>query len=268
MEEPPPGVVAGAVVVGVTGWWRCGAGWPSGVLAGEYGLQGGVLGGVVGGAVLPAPPDDVDPGAGGDADGVGVVFAAVAGVSVEGGGPGAGVAGAVGEVAPGVAEVAVDVPAEAVAEVAAGAAGDGGDAGDAGQGGGVGVAGAAVAGLGEQPGGAQDAGPGQGGEDVRVGVGVQLGGDLAFQGLDPGGQVGHGAGQLDGEGGLGGVVAAAGRGGGQPGCQHAGRDGPAAAREGGQPRGDRLLIEPSGGPPGPERGQERQRQREIGRAHV
>src|SRR5579862_1414924 len=217
MEEPPPGVVAGAVVVGVTGWWRCGAGWPSGVLAGEYGLQGGVLGGVVGGVVLPAAPDDVDPGAGGDADGVRVVFAAVPGGGVDGGGPGAGVAGIGGEVADGVAEVAVDVPPEVVAEVAARAACDGGDAGDPGQRPGVGVAGPAVAGLGEQPGGAHRAGPGQAGEDVRVGVGGELGGDVFLQGLDAGGQAGDGAGQLGGHGGLGRVVSAAGRGSCQPG---------------------------------------------------
>ena len=39
-----------------------------------------VFGGVVGDAVLPASPDDVEPGAGEDADGVGMVVAAARGV--------------------------------------------------------------------------------------------------------------------------------------------------------------------------------------------
>ncbi len=55
----------------------CGLG--GGLLVQEA-LEGGVLGGVVGGAVLPAAPDDVDPGAGEDAHGVRVVLTAVPGV--------------------------------------------------------------------------------------------------------------------------------------------------------------------------------------------
>ena len=39
----------------------------------EQGLERPVFGGVVGGAVLPAVPDHEEPGAGEDADGVGVV---------------------------------------------------------------------------------------------------------------------------------------------------------------------------------------------------
>ena len=50
-------------------------------------------GGVVGDVVLPAVPDDVEPGAGQDADGVGVVVAAGAGSFVEVGGPGVGAGG-------------------------------------------------------------------------------------------------------------------------------------------------------------------------------
>ena len=49
---------------------------------------------------------------------------------------------------------------------------------------------------------------GEAGEDVRVGVGGQLAGDLGLQGLDLGGQAGHGGGQRRGDGGLGGAVAA------------------------------------------------------------
>jgi hypothetical protein len=40
-----------------------------------------VLGGVVGGDVLPAAPDDVDPGAGEDAHGVRVVLTAAQGLA-------------------------------------------------------------------------------------------------------------------------------------------------------------------------------------------
>jgi len=141
----------------------------------------------------------------------------IAGGGADGLGPRAGVPGAVGEVAQGVAELPVDVPPELVADPGARPAGDGRHAGHPGQRPGIGVAGAAVAGLGERAGGAQRARAGQAGEDVRVGVGVQLGGDLRVQGPDPPGQAGHGAGQLHGEGGLGGVVTGAGRGGGQPG---------------------------------------------------
>ena len=65
----------------------------------EEALQGPVLGGVVGDAVLPAVPDDGQPGAGQDPDGVRVVVAPVAGPSVEVGGPGVGLDGVAGEIA-------------------------------------------------------------------------------------------------------------------------------------------------------------------------
>jgi hypothetical protein len=109
-----------------------------------------VPGGVVGGAVLPAAPDDIDPGAGGDADGVRVVFAAGPGVVVDGRGPGAGVPGVAGEVADGVAELAVDGPAEADRDVLAGPAGDRGDPGQARQRLRIGEPRPAVPGLGQQ----------------------------------------------------------------------------------------------------------------------
>ena len=64
---------------------------------GEDALEGFVPGGVVGCAVLPAVPDDVQPGAGEDAGGVGVVFAARDGIVVQLGCPRAGVAGVAGE---------------------------------------------------------------------------------------------------------------------------------------------------------------------------
>jgi hypothetical protein len=56
------------------------AAWAAALLVQEA-LEGGVLGGVVGGAVLPAAPDDVDPGAGEDAHGVRVVLTVVPGLS-------------------------------------------------------------------------------------------------------------------------------------------------------------------------------------------
>ena len=78
----------------------------------EDSLEGVVLGGVVGGSVLPAVPDDVQPGAGEDAHGVGVVVSSVAGALVEVGGPGVGVAGVAGEVGDGVAQLFVAGPSE------------------------------------------------------------------------------------------------------------------------------------------------------------
>src|SRR5215207_9702808 len=100
----------------------------------EDGLESTVFGGVVGGVVLPAAPDDVCPGAGEDADGVGVVVAAGDGSVVEVGGPGVGVAGVAGEVAQGVAQLLVGSPAEGDGLDLAGLAGGGRDAGQAGQG--------------------------------------------------------------------------------------------------------------------------------------
>jgi len=78
----------------------------------EQGLERAVFGGVVGGSVLPAVPDDEQPGAGEDAGGVGVVVAA--GAIVEVIGPGAGAAGVAGEVGDSrrVAELLVAGPAE------------------------------------------------------------------------------------------------------------------------------------------------------------
>ena len=66
-------------------------------MGGEQALQAVVAGRVVGDAVVPAFPDHIEPGAGEDPDRVGVVFAAGDRVVVDLGGPGAGVAGAVGE---------------------------------------------------------------------------------------------------------------------------------------------------------------------------
>ena len=139
-----------------------------------------MAGRVVGGAVVPAFPDHIEPGAGQDPDRVGMVFAAGDRVAVDAGGPGAGVAGAVGEVADRVAQLFADGPAEGDGFVLAGLAGGRRGAGQADQRLGVGEAGPAVADLGEQPGGADGARAGQRGEDVPVGVGGELGSDLSF----------------------------------------------------------------------------------------
>jgi len=148
----------------------------------EQVLEGLVLGGVVGDAVLPAVPDDEEPGAGEDADGVGVVVASGAGSVVEVGGPGVGVSGVGGEVGDGVAELFVAGPAEADGAELAGLAGRWCGAGEAGECFGGGEAGAAVTDLGEQAGGADGSGAGQAGEDVLVCVRGELVGDLGGQG--------------------------------------------------------------------------------------
>src|SRR4051794_20435292 len=57
------------------------------ILFGEL-LEGSVPAGVVGGVGGPALPDDVDPGAGQDAHGVGMVVASASGAGVKVGGPG------------------------------------------------------------------------------------------------------------------------------------------------------------------------------------
>ena len=140
--------------------------------------------GAVGDAVLPAVPDDVEPGAGQDAHGVGMVVAAGSGAVVEVGGPGVGVSAAVGEVGDGVAQLFVAGPAEPDGAELSGLAGRGCCAGQAGQRFGGGESGSAVADLGQQPRGADPTGAGQAGEDVGVGVGVELPVDLGGECLD------------------------------------------------------------------------------------
>lgn len=71
-----------------------------------------MVGRVVGGAVLPAVPDGVEPGAGQDAHGVGVVVSSGDGAVVAVGGPEVGSAAVTGEVADGVAELFVCGPTE------------------------------------------------------------------------------------------------------------------------------------------------------------
>ena len=105
----------------------------SGGLLVQEGLQCFVSGGVVGGVVLPAVPDDVEPGSGEDAYGVGVVVSAGAGLAVEVVGPGVRTAGVGGEVGDGVAQVFVARPPESDRPHGARLAGRWGHTGQAGQ---------------------------------------------------------------------------------------------------------------------------------------
>jgi hypothetical protein len=88
-------------------------------------LFGGVFVGVVGGVGVPAGPDDAEPGAGDDAVGVGVAFAAVAGVAVEALGPSWLHPGVVGEGGDCLAGAGVGGPAEVDASGLARGFGDG-----------------------------------------------------------------------------------------------------------------------------------------------
>ena len=150
-----------------------------------------MFGGVVGDAVLPAAPDDVEPGAGQDAGGVGVVEVSCSGALVEVGGPGVGVVGVAGEVDDGSAELFVDCPAEGDDFDVAGLFGRGCGAGQADQCFGGGEPAAGVTDLGQEPGGADGAGLGQRGEDRGVGMVGELVGDLVFEGFDLGAQAGQ-----------------------------------------------------------------------------
>src|SRR5579863_10739726 len=235
-----------------------------GRLFGECG-GGSVHGGVVGDAVEPAAPYDADPGAGEDADGVGVVLAAGAGVAVDLGGPGAGVPAVVGEGGDGGAEPLVAGPAEVHVAVLAGLAGDRGDAGERGDGVGAVVGLAAVAPLGEHLGGVDLTRPWQRREDLPVRVLPEVGGYRAVQALDRGVQGGEHAygGEHDVAERLGECFAAGARGGGAQAGEQLG--GGAAAgvavldQEGGHP----LLAQVRGGGRGRVAGQELQADRRL-----
>src|SRR5215210_362115 len=211
----------------------------------EDALEGAVLVGLVGGVGLPALPDHVQPGAGEDADGVGVVVASGSGLLVEGCSPGVGEPGVAGEVADRVAELFVGRPAKADGADLAGLSGGGCDAGEAGQRFGGGEPGSAVADLGEQAGGADSAGAGEAGEDVLVGVAGELVVDLRGQVLDLGCQAGQDRDQGVGDAGFGVGVGAgeAARGGGQPVVQH-GRVDLAGVADAGQPGGEPARRQP------------------------
>src|SRR5271167_2558382 len=135
----------------------------------EQCLKGPMIGGVVGDCVLPAVPDDVEPGAGEDADGVGVVVSSGSGAVVEIGGPRVGASAVAGEVADCIAELFVCSPTESDVFDFSGLARGGSDAGQAGQRFRGGEPGAAVADLAEHASRAEGARSWQGGEYLCVG---------------------------------------------------------------------------------------------------
>src|SRR5690606_25309388 len=116
-------------------------------------LKGTVYGWDLVGDVLPGVPDRIQPGAGEDPGGVWMVFAASDCLVIQPGRPWVGPTGVGGEVADRIAQLLVDRPAKADALVLAGLAGRGRDPGQAGQRARIGEAGAAVADLGQEPGG-------------------------------------------------------------------------------------------------------------------
>jgi hypothetical protein len=133
-----------------------------------------MLGRIVGHGILPAVPDDEQPGTGEDAHGMRVVVAASEGLAIELGRPGVGASRVAGEVADGIAELLVGSPAEAHSPVFAGLPSAGRDASQAGQRLRRREAGTAVADLGQQASGADGASAGQAVEDVGVGVQGEL----------------------------------------------------------------------------------------------
>lgn len=147
---------------------------------GDVVLQAPVAGGVVGDAVLPAAPQDADPGAFEGADRALVVVAAGASRGVAVSRPGVPVAGRVGECADRRSEAFVAAVAEAGDLAFARFDGDGTHGSVGGERFGAVVARAAVADLGEQRGGADDAlgVAKQRQEDVAVGVAADAVRDL------------------------------------------------------------------------------------------
>ena len=145
-----------------------------------------MTGRIVGGSVLPTTPENADPGAGEDADGVGMVAASIAGVAVDGSGPGIGMTGVVGPGGEGATQALVAGEAAGDAAMLAGGPGDGGDAGFGGELVGRGEAEAVVAELGEDLGGIDGAGPGEGLEERAVRMLGEEGGDEAVELTDVG----------------------------------------------------------------------------------
>ncbi len=210
-------------------------------------LERSVSVGVVRGVVLPAVPDDVEPGAGEDSHGVWVVVSTGDGAVVEVGGPDVSASRVAREVGDGVAQLFVAGSAKADGSDLSGLPGGGCDSGQAGQRFWSGEAGAAVADFGEESCGADAAGPGQAGEDMRVSVQGQLFVDLDRQGFDLLAQAGQHGQKCSGDMGFGGAVFADGAawGGGETGVQY-GWVGSAAVADAGQPCGEPFGREPVG----------------------
>ena len=149
----------------------------------EHALQGVVACRVVGHAVLPAAPDDVGPGPGEDAHGMGMALATLTGPAVEVGGPGVRPAAVLREVDERLAQLLVAGEAERHRPVLAGLAGRGRGPGQTGERLGRGEPLAAVADLGEERRGADPAGTGQAREEGAVRVPRQLLDDARFEHL-------------------------------------------------------------------------------------
>src|SRR5919201_5912931 len=99
----------------------------------EVAVVSAAAGGVVGGVGVPAGPDDAQPGAGEDADGVCVAAAAGACVAVDAFGPGGGAAGVVGVEGERFARLRVGRVPEADGALLAAAFGDRGGAAERGR---------------------------------------------------------------------------------------------------------------------------------------
>lgn len=226
------------------------------------GDRGEVSGLVVGGVVVPAAPDDPEPGAGQDPDGVGVVQPASSGPGVGVLGPGVSGAAAVGEVNDSLAQAVVAAAAEGDVVGPARRPGGRGDAGRGGEGVVGGEAGADVADLGEQGRGPDGPGAGKAGEHRLIGVRVKRCGDVGIERVNPlpqapqqrdlfaGDQFGGVGGRAVGQAGgcVSQVAVQLGRGAG----------GRAGVVGGVEPGGEALLGEPAGVARGREAGQERQ----------
>jgi hypothetical protein len=141
---------------------------------------------VVGLAILPAPPDDAQPGPGQDPDGVGMIAAARASAGVDGGRPRRGMSRVIGEGRDGLAETLVARPAEDHGPVLPGRASDGGGSGLRGQLVRGREAGAVIAEFGEELGRIDLPTPRQALDERAVGVVGQGGGDRRGELLDLG----------------------------------------------------------------------------------
>ena len=141
-------------------------------------LTGRMPAGVERHAILPAAPNDSDPGAGQDPDRVRMPAASVDGPSIHIGRPRVGRAAAVGEVHDGGPQLLVARPAEHGEFALSGLAGRWGCSGERSERVIGGETFAAVADLGEQAGRTDHPGPRQAGEDVPVGMGGEQHGHL------------------------------------------------------------------------------------------
>ena len=164
-----------------------------GLLVLEEGECPSVVVDVVGGVVEPAAPEDTEPSASEDADGVGMSAPALSGGTIDGGRPGMGEPGVAGPGGEGATQTLVASEAAGDATVLARGVGNGSDAGFGSELVFGGEAEAIVAEFGEDLGGIDGAGAWEGLKDVAVGVlGDESGdeavslADLGHEGLEDG----------------------------------------------------------------------------------